>query len=188
MMMPGKQQERERLLDPIAKLRLRLLPVRQTRGQVRPRLLDARTIIMLLLLYLNHDIAFPSGTLTKADKEASRRHGRTKELKTRDAEGTVAIELAYGERPETPLIPCHLEVDECEGKLSVVHEWLRWKRGSQLKRAGSGWSKTGANALLAVKCCFKNNRWPDFLDCRVCSATAGRPRIMRCIRRAEFSS
>ena len=143
---------------------------------------------MLLFLYLNHDIAFPSRTLTKADKESSRRHGRTKEIKTRDAEGTVAIELAYGERPETPLTPCHLEVDECEGKLSVGHEWLRWKRGSQLKRAGSGWSKAGANALLAVKCCFKNNRWPDFLDWRVCSATAGRPRIMRCIRRAEFPS
>ena len=70
MMLPGKQQERERLLDPIAKLRLRLLPLRQPRGQVRPRLLDARTIIVLLLLYLNHDIAFPSRTLTKADKEA----------------------------------------------------------------------------------------------------------------------
>ena len=30
----------------------------------------------------------------------------------------------------------------------------------------------GANALLAVKCCFKNNRWSDFLDWRACSAAA----------------
>ena len=62
MMLQGKSPEPESLLDPIAKLRLRLLPVRQTRGQVRPRLLDARTIIMLLLLYLNHDIGSRRGT------------------------------------------------------------------------------------------------------------------------------
>ena len=57
------------------------------------------------------------------------RRGRAKELKTRDAEGPVTIELAYRERPGTPRITYHLEVDECDGKLSVVHEWLRWKRG-----------------------------------------------------------
>ena len=58
------------------------------------------------------------------------RRGRAKELKTRDAEGPVTIELAYRERPGTPRITYHLEVDECDGKLSVVHEWLQWKRGS----------------------------------------------------------
>ena len=57
------------------------------------------------------------------------RRGRAKELKTRDAEGPVTIELAYRERPGTPRITYHLEVDECDGKLSVVHEWLQWKRG-----------------------------------------------------------
>ena len=32
--------------------------------------------------------------------------------------------------------------------------------------------KIGANAVLAIKCCFRNNRWPDFLDWRDCSAAA----------------
>ena len=36
----------------------------------------------------------------------------------------------------------------------------------------SHWSKAGANALLAVKRYFKNNRWADFLDSRACSAAA----------------
>ena len=58
------------------------------------------------------------------------RRGRAREIKTRDAEGPVAIELRYRERPGTPLIVYHLEVDERDGKPSVVHEWLRWKRGS----------------------------------------------------------
>ena len=44
--------------------------------------------------------------------------------------------------------------------------------GSRLKGAGRHWSKAGANAVLAVKCCFENNRWPDFLDWRACRAAA----------------
>ena len=57
------------------------------------------------------------------------RRGRAKELKTRDAEGSVAVELKYRERPNTPLITYHLEVDEQDGAPVVVLEWLRWKRG-----------------------------------------------------------
>ena len=51
--------------------------------------------------------------------------GRAKELKTRNAGAPVTIELTYRERPGAPLITYHLEVDECDGKPSVVHEWLR---------------------------------------------------------------
>ena len=58
------------------------------------------------------------------------RRGRARELKTRDAEGPVTIELKYRERPGTPLIVYHLEVDERDGTPSIVHEWLHWKRGS----------------------------------------------------------
>ena len=63
-------------------------------------------------------------------RPAWNRRGGAKELKTRDAEGPVTIELAYREEPGTPRITYHLELDECDGKPSVVHEWLRWKRGS----------------------------------------------------------
>ena len=51
--------------------------------------------------------------------------GRAKELKTRDVEEPVTIELRYRERPGAPLITYHLEVDEYDGKPSVVYEWLR---------------------------------------------------------------
>ena len=54
----------------------------------------------------------------------------------------------------------------------VVESACKHIVGSRLKRAGCHWSKAGANALLAVKCCFKNNRWPDFLEWRACSAAA----------------
>ncbi len=44
--------------------------------------------------------------------------------------------------------------------------------GSRFKRSGCRWSKAGANALLAVKCCIDNNRWADFLDWRAGRAAA----------------
>ena len=44
--------------------------------------------------------------------------------------------------------------------------------GNRRKKSGCRWSKAGANAVLAVKCCFENMRWPDFLDWRACRAVA----------------
>ena len=54
----------------------------------------------------------------------------------------------------------------------VVESACKQIGGSRFKQAGCHWSKAGANALLAVKCCLKNNRWSDFLEWRACSAAA----------------
>ena len=48
----------------------------------------------------------------------------------------------------------------------VVESACKQIVGNRFKRAGCRWSKAGANALLAVKCCIENNRWADFLDWR----------------------
>ena len=34
----------------------------------------------------------------------------------------------------------------------------------RIQAGRSRWSRAGANALLAVKCCFENRRWADFLE------------------------
>lgn len=57
------------------------------------------------------------------------RRGRAKELKTRGADEAVTIEIKYRERPGTPLMIYHLDVDEEAGAAVVVREWLAWKRG-----------------------------------------------------------
>ena len=44
--------------------------------------------------------------------------------------------------------------------------------GSRFKGTGRRWSKIGANAVLANKGCFRNNRWPDFLNSMACRAAA----------------
>ena len=54
----------------------------------------------------------------------------------------------------------------------VVESVCKQIVGSRFKGAGHRWSKAGANALHAFKCCFKNNRRPEFLDLRACSAAA----------------
>ena len=73
--------------------------------------------------------AFLSESFEDGLRRAWDRRGRAKELKTRGAEGPVVVELKYRERPGTPLLTYHLEVDEYDGAPNVVHEWLWWKRG-----------------------------------------------------------
>ena len=46
----------------------------------------------------------------------------------------------------------------------VVESACKQIVGSRFKGARHRWPKEGANAPLAVKCCLKNNRWPDFLE------------------------
>lgn len=60
------------------------------------------------------------------------KRGRAKELRSRDAEGPITIEIKYRE-PGYPLITYHLSVDEKEGSPVVVEEWLQWRRGQRGK-------------------------------------------------------
>ncbi len=63
-------------------------------------------------------------------RRAWNRRGNARELKTRDADGAIKIEIKYRERTKTPLITYHLTVDEPDGTPIVVRESLSWKRGS----------------------------------------------------------
>ncbi len=57
------------------------------------------------------------------------RRGRSKELKTRGAEGPVVFDLKYRESTATPLITYHLAIDEGARGPEVIEEWLQWRRG-----------------------------------------------------------
>jgi predicted ATPase len=59
------------------------------------------------------------------------KRGRLRELRSRESEGPISIELRYRERPKTPLITYRLEIDEGDrGRPIVRRETLRWRRGS----------------------------------------------------------
>jgi predicted ATPase len=60
------------------------------------------------------------------------KRGRAKELRTRNSEGPITIEIKYEEQ-DYPLITYHLSVDERAGIPVVVEEWLQWRRGQRGK-------------------------------------------------------
>ncbi|MEO5353999.1 MAG: AAA family ATPase [Magnetococcus sp. XQGC-1] len=72
---------------------------------------------------------FQEGGLRRAwDKR-----GRFKELRSRDHDGNITIEIAYREQTDSPgidfpLITYHLEIREEGHRPVVAREWMRWKR------------------------------------------------------------
>lgn len=62
-------------------------------------------------------------------RRAWEKRGKAREFKSRGGQGPILIEIAYRERPGSPLITYHLEVNEKNGRPVIIREWLRWKRG-----------------------------------------------------------
>ena len=73
--------------------------------------------------------AFLAECFSDGLRKAWDRRGRFRELRSRDQEGAIVIELQYRERPGTPLITYHLEIEEQPKGPVVAREYLRWKRG-----------------------------------------------------------
>lgn len=74
--------------------------------------------------------AFLSECFILGLRKAWEKRGRFRELRTRGQEGPIVFELKYREKPQTPLITYHLEIDEGSRGPFVATEWLHWKRGS----------------------------------------------------------
>lgn len=73
--------------------------------------------------------AFLAECFTEGLRRAWDRRGRFKELRSRDQDGPIIIELQYRESPGAYLITYHLEIDEQAKGPVVAREFLRWKRG-----------------------------------------------------------
>jgi len=95
--------------------------------------------------------AFLSECFEVGLRRAWDKRGRAKELRTRNAEGPVVIEIQYKE-PKYPTITYHLAIDEKKGVPVVVEEWLQWRRGRHGRpfrfleyREGKGRAISGEN-------------------------------------------
>lgn len=73
--------------------------------------------------------AFLAECLTDGLRKAWDRRGRFRELRSRDQEGPIVIEIQYREKIGAPLITYHLEIEEQARGPVVAREFLRWKRG-----------------------------------------------------------
>lgn len=95
--------------------------------------------------------AFLSDCFSIGLRKAWDKRGRFKELRSRDSDGPIVIELKYREQPDSPLITYHLAVDEEASGPYVSEEWLQWRRKSSGKpfkfldfQRGAGRVVTGA--------------------------------------------
>ena len=175
---------------PLAPPRVRRLKVRNFRALREIEIRDLTPMTVLLgpngsgKSTVFDVFAFLSECFASGLRRAWDRRGRARELRTRDAEGPITIELQYRERPRTPLITYHLEVDERGGAPEVVHEWLRWKRGrygapfrfleyrSGLGRAISGESPDAEDRRLEIPL-----KSPDLLAVNALGQFQDHPRV-----------
>jgi predicted ATPase len=72
--------------------------------------------------------AFLSECFTESLRKAWDRRGRFRELRTRDSEGCIIIELKYKETSKSPLITYHLAIGEENNRPFIAEEWLHWRR------------------------------------------------------------
>ena len=77
--------------------------------------------------------AFLSECFGSGLRKAWDKRGRFRELRTRDQTGPITFELKYRERPGSPLVTYHLEIDESTRGPFVAEEWLSWRRGQSGK-------------------------------------------------------
>lgn len=77
--------------------------------------------------------AFLSECFSVGLRKAWDRRGRFRELRSRNADGPIVIELKYRERPKSlgasRVITYHLAIDEGPRGPFVAEEWLQWRRG-----------------------------------------------------------
>lgn len=73
--------------------------------------------------------AFLAECFSDGLRKAWDRRGRFRELRSREQDGPIVIEIQYREQPGEPLITYHLELEEQARGPVVAREFLRWKRG-----------------------------------------------------------
>lgn len=130
--------------------------------------------------------AFLSECFTDGIRRAWDRRGRFRELRSREAGGPLVIEFKYRERPKTPLITYHLEIDEEGGRPIVTHEFLRWTRGGRAGRPfnfmeyrrGDGEVITGEAPERDDKRMPRKLSGPDVLAVSTLGMLAENPRVI----------
>lgn len=129
--------------------------------------------------------AFLAECFTDGLRKAWDRRGRFRELRSRDSDGPIVIEIKYRERRGSPLITYHLEIDEETRGPVVKREFLRWKRGHPAApfqflsyQYGKGEVVTGELPEPKDKRVAKPLSGPDVLAVNTLGTLAENPRVI----------
>lgn len=74
--------------------------------------------------------AFMETCFTLGVRNAWDRRGGQRQLRSRGADGPIAIQISYREQRQTKLLTYRLEISEERGRPVVSREWLRWTAGA----------------------------------------------------------
>lgn len=129
--------------------------------------------------------AFLSECFSDGLRKAWERRGRFRELRSRDQEGSIEIEIQYREKPGSPLITYHLEIEEQPKGPVVKREFLRWKRGHPAApfhfldyQYGQGKVITGESPESSDTRVEKPLSGPDVLAVNTLGTLAENPRVI----------
>jgi predicted ATPase len=129
--------------------------------------------------------AFLSECFSDGLRKAWDRRGRFRELRSRDQDGSIVIEIQYREKPKAPLITYHLEIEEQARGPVVKREFLRWKRGHPAApfhfldyKYGQGKVITGENPESTDTRIEKPLSGPDVLAVSTLGTLAENPRVI----------
>jgi predicted ATPase len=128
--------------------------------------------------------AFLSDCFSVGLRKAWDKRGRFKELRSRDSDGPIVIELKYREQPDSPVITYHLAVDEEPAGPYVSEEWLMWRRkryGQPFKfldfRGGAGQVVTGEKPDEQDERISENLDSPEMIAANTLGQLAKNPRV-----------
>jgi predicted ATPase len=129
--------------------------------------------------------AFLSECFSDGLRKAWERRGRFRELRSRDQDGSIVIEIQYREKHGSPLITYHLEIEEQPKGPVVRREFLRWKRGHPAApfhfldyQYGQGKVITGENPESSDTRIEKPLSGPDVLAVNTLGTLAENPRVI----------
>ena len=118
-------------------------------------------------------------------RKAWDRRGRFRELRSRDAKGPILIEIRYRERPKSPIITYHLEIDEQARGPVVSRESLKWRRGPHGRpfafldyELGNGRVVSGEQPELSDQRVERSLSGPDVLAVNTLGQLAENPRVI----------
>lgn len=118
-------------------------------------------------------------------REAWNKRQRFKELRTRDTNGDIVIELKYREQRRSELITYHLAIGEEATGPIVVEEWLQWKRGSHGRPFHFLDFKKGAGEVISAEMPEEKDQRiqetlesPDLLAVNTLGQLAKHPRVV----------
>jgi hypothetical protein len=94
------------------------------------------------------------------------RQARDLTARRRDADNDIKNEIGYLDKSQDRMRYDQYRAQDLFIGSGVIEAGCKNVIGQRLKQSGMFWTERGANAILALRCCIKSNRFEDFWEYR----------------------